>query len=80
MPNKLSHEELAGQLGSPGWRLYDEHAHRTVTGTLGEVLTESHSWKSKGEHPDTIKQIETAIELGMFEIEQLWQHLGLLTI
>ena len=51
-----------------------------MTGTLGEVVTESHSRKLKGEHPGKIEKIETAIELGMFEIEQLWQHLGLPTI
>jgi hypothetical protein len=80
MIEKYSQEDLIGHLGSPGWRLNSEHPDRTVTGTLGEVVTESHSRKTGGEQPGKVEQIETAIELGMFEIEQLWQHLGLPTI
>jgi hypothetical protein len=80
MPNNLSHDELAKQLHTPGWRLVGFRPEKPVTGTLGEVLTESHSRKSGGDHPGKIEQIETAIELDMFQIEQLWQYLGLPTI
>lgn len=79
MSNKLTHDELAKQIHTAGWQLTDKHSE-TMTGTLSGVLTESHSRKSKGGQPGKIKQIETAIELEMFQIEQLWQHLGLPTI
>jgi hypothetical protein len=80
MANKFTHDELAGQLDASGWRLLDDKSDKAVTGTLGEVLAESHSRKSSGDHPGTIEQIETAIELDMFQIEQLWRYLGLPTI
>jgi len=80
MRNKLTHDELAKQLNAPGWRLGGGQPEKAVTGTLGEVLTESHFRKRIGDHPGKIEQIETAIELDMFQIEQLWQHLGLPTI
>jgi hypothetical protein len=77
MENKYTHEELAGQLKSPGWRLTSAQSDKTVTGTLGEVLAESHSRKSNGEHPGRIEQIKTAIELDIFQIDLLWRQLGL---
>jgi hypothetical protein len=80
MSNKLSHGELSKQIHTGGWQLTDKHSDKTMTGTLSDVLTESHSRRSKGEQPGKIKQIETTIELEMFQIEQLWQHLGLPTI
>ena len=75
----LAHDELTQQLGTPGWRLSDEN-QPLMTGTLGEVVTESHARRTKGHTGGKIDRIETAIELEMFQIEQLWQHLGLPTI
>jgi hypothetical protein len=80
MTNDLTHKELAKRLNTPGWRLVDESPHKTMTGTLGEVLTESHSRRSKGQPRGRIQEIENAIELELLQIEQLWQHLGLPTI
>ena len=80
MANKLSDEDLASKLKSPGWRLTVDHSDKAITGTLGEVVTESHSRKARGEHPGRIQQIMTAIELDLIQIEQLWQHLGLPTV
>lgn len=77
MANKYSHEELASQLKSPGWRLTGAHPDKNFAGTLGEVLTESHSRKSKGEHPGKIEQIKTALELDIIQIDLLWRQLGL---
>jgi hypothetical protein len=77
MPNTLNHDELVEQIHTPGWQLVDARSEDPVTGTLGEVLTESHSRKSAGDHPGKIEQIETAVELDLFQIEQLWQYLGL---
>jgi hypothetical protein len=80
MANKLTHDELTERLEAPGWRLTDETPEKAVTGSLGEVLAESH-WRASQGHPrGRIQEIETAIELELFQIEQLWQHLGLPTI
>jgi hypothetical protein len=44
------------------------------------MLIESHSRKTKGKASGKIQEVENAIELKLFQIEQLWQHLGLPTI
>lgn len=80
MANKLTQDELAKRLDTPGWRLVDENPQETVTGTLGQVATESHSRKSRGRPSGRIEEVETAITLELFQIEQLWRHLGLPTI
>ena len=73
-------EDLTRQLHSPGWRLTGDKTQQPVTGTLNDVLVESHSRKSRGEHPGRIQKIVTTIELDMIQIEQLWRYLGLPTI
>jgi len=80
MANSNNDDDLASQLNSPGWRLTGDRPGNSVTGTLGEVLTESHSRKVRGEHPGRIARVVTAIELDLIQIEQLWQHLGLPTV
>jgi hypothetical protein len=71
---------LIKQLNSPGWNLIEEQSDKRTTGTLSEVLTESHSRKSEGRSPGKIEQIETAIKLDMLQVELLWHQLGLPTI
>lgn len=80
MANKLTPDELAKRLDTPGWRLTDEDTHDTANGTLREMLVESHSRKTRGKASGKILEVEHAIELKLFQIEQLWQHLGLPTI
>ena len=80
MLNKLTSDDLTRHLSTPGWRLQDDRFEKTVTGTLSEVLTESHSWKTKSGQPGKIEQIETAAELDLLQIELLWHQLGLPTI
>lgn len=80
MAKQFTHVELLDRLNSPGWQLTGERPGDTVSGTLHDVLTESHARRAAGGHPGKIEQIKTAIELEMFQIEQLWQHLGLPTI
>ena len=80
MMNKPEPNDLIKQLNSTGWNLIDEQSDKKTSGTLSEVLTESHSRKSKGNRPGKIEQIETAIELDMLQIELLWHQLGLPTI
>lgn len=48
-----------------------------VTGTLQHLLNLAHQRKKKGEHLGLIQEIETKIELDMFEVERLWRFLGL---
>lgn len=80
MPNKFTPDDLTSHLNTPGWRLQDERLDKTVTGTLSDVLIESHSRKIKSENPGKIEQIETAVELDILQIELLWHQLGLPTI
>lgn len=80
MANKLTQDELTKRLDAPGWRLVDENPKESVTGTLGQMATESHARKSRGLPGGRIQEVETAIELELFQIEQLWLHLGLPTI
>ena len=80
MTDKPAQNDLTKKLDAPGWRLTGEAPDTSVTGTLGEVLTESHARKSRGRPAGRIADIENAIELELFQIEQLWQHLGLPTI
>jgi hypothetical protein len=80
MPNKFTPDDLTSHLNTSGWRLRDDRPDKIVTGTLSEVLTESHSRKTKSESPGKIEQIETAVELDLFQMELLWHQLGLPTI
>lgn len=80
MANKQSDNDLTSQINSPGWRLTVDHPDKSITGTLGEVVTESHARKASGKHPGRVQQVVTRIELDLIQIEQLWQHLGLPTI
>lgn len=81
MADKLPHEELVKQLDTPGWRLVtDEDAAKLETGTLKDVLETSHQRASRDEHPGLVQQIETEIELDMFQIEKLWRYMGLPTV
>ena len=48
MTDKPTQDDLTKRLDAPGWRLTGEAPDKSVTGTLGEVLTESHARKSRG--------------------------------
>ena len=57
MAEKFDDENLVQQLKSPGWRLSDDQPEKTVTGTLSDVLTESHARKAEGQGPGVIEQM-----------------------
>lgn len=76
MAKKYTHDELAGRVKSPGWRLM-RGKDNPVTGTLQHLLNLTHQRKKKGEHPGKIEEIETRVELDMIEVERLWRFLGL---
>jgi len=61
---------LIKQLNSPGWNLIEEQSDKRTTGTLSEVLTESHSRKSEGRSPGKIEQIETATRYAGYVAKQ----------
>jgi hypothetical protein len=68
---KYTDEELAARVKSPGWGLDGD------TGTLEEVLKTAHQKRQDNELRGGIRELETAIELDMIQIEKLWLYLGL---
>ncbi|MFY9287678.1 MAG: hypothetical protein WAO98_04160 [Alphaproteobacteria bacterium] len=75
---KSNLEDYAKLLKTKGWDLItDEDSLPTQDLTLEEQLRAAHNQKKSGKKPGTIKNIENAIELGLIEMEQLWDHLGL---
>jgi hypothetical protein len=75
MPNDYSHDDLVTRVNTPGWRLTGGTA--PVEGKLDDVLRVAHDRQTSGDHPGRIEQIETAIELDLIQMQQLWRHLGL---
>lgn len=74
MPNDYSHDDLTNRLTKPGWQRITPSG-TTETGTLKELATKAHAERAK--HPGVIKEIETAIELELLQLQQLWHYLGL---
>jgi len=80
MPDdKQKHDELVGQLKQPGWRLKTGDSEPAAEGTLEDVARAAHARKQSGDEPGLVHRIENAIELDLFDLEQLWWHLGLPT-
>ena len=72
-----SDEELMASRAQPGWRLEAEEASHE--GTLEDVAKRAHARRARGEPPGLVRQIETAIELDMLQLEKLWYAMGLPT-
>lgn len=79
MPDKQKHETLVEQLSEPGWRLIPTGIDPAVEGTLEDMARAAHARKQGGKEPGRIRQLENEIELDLFDLEQLWWHLGLPT-
>jgi hypothetical protein len=77
MDKKYSHDELVERIKSPGWTVVTDKDDSAQTVSLEDALKTSHERRAKGEKPGIIRQIETAIELDMIDIEMLWRYLGL---
>ena len=77
MADKSRHDELVSQLTSPGWRLIPTGIDPAVEGTLEDMARAAHERKQSGKHPGLIQRAEDSAELDLFELEQLWWHLGL---
>lgn len=71
-----SPDELKKLAKTPGWHL-KAGGKTERKGTLEDVAKAAHERRTRGEHPGIVRQIETAIELEMLELEQLWRQLGL---
>jgi hypothetical protein len=82
MARKLSLKDLIARLETPGWHLVTGESDKSKpdTGTLKDVLEETHQRHQRREAPGFIKQVETSVELDLIQIQQLWQHLGLPTV
>ena len=73
MPN-YSQDDLTDRLTKPGWQRTDAGG-TTTSGTLQDMATAAHA--DRANHPGFIKEIGTAIELELVQLQQLWRHLGL---
>ena len=74
MPNNYSQDDLTNRLTKPGWQRTDASG-ATETGTLKDLATKAHAERAK--HPGVVKEIETAVELELLQLQQLWHYLGL---
>ena len=79
MAEKPTHDELVKQLHTPGWRLVTDDEDE-ASGTLKDVLEETHARKKRKKEPGLIQHIETTLELDAIQIQNLWHYLGLPTI
>jgi hypothetical protein len=77
--DRPKHDELVNQLTSPGWRLIPTGIDPAIEGTLEDMARAAHARKQTGKHPGAIQRIEDAVELDLFDLEQLWWHMGLPT-
>ncbi|MBN9588365.1 MAG: hypothetical protein J0G99_05085 [Alphaproteobacteria bacterium] len=74
MAEKYTKDELIGKLDQPGWRAVSD-GHPPSDGTLREAAEAAHARRAKG--PSRLEEIETRIEVGLIQLEDLWHHLGL---
>ncbi len=74
MPNDYSQDDLTNRLTKPGWQRTNASG-ATESGTLKDLATKAHADRAK--HPGVVKEAETAIELELIQLQQLWHYLGL---
>ena len=73
MPNDYTHETLTERLKSPGWQRSTGDANDS--GTLEDMARKAHA--DRANNPGVLKEIETAVELELVQLQELWHHLGL---
>ena len=78
MPYSL--EDLKRKLADDGWRTETGSSAFPVQGTLGEMVEGAHSRHKSGQAVGVVEEVETEIEIDMFQLEELWRHMGLPTI
>ena len=74
MPNDYSQDDLTNRLTKPGWQRTDANG-KTESGTLKDLATKAHAERAK--HPGVVKEVETAVELELLQLQQLWHYLEL---
>jgi hypothetical protein len=86
MTNKkpaLTHEDLVGRIKSKGWDFVtgDDSMpakdQASKDQTLEDLVKLSHKRHKSGQKPGLIKDVESAVELDLIQLEKLWQYLGL---
>jgi hypothetical protein len=77
MAKKYTRDELVDRLKKPGWGLVTGNQAMPLQGTLSQMVEATHDRHSKGHASGYIKEIETAIEVDMLQIQEPWHHLGL---
>jgi hypothetical protein len=74
MPNDYKQDDLTARLTKPGWQ-HTDASGVSETGTLRDMATKAHTDRAR--HPGVVKEIETAVELELIQLQQLWHYLGL---
>jgi hypothetical protein len=77
MAKKYTRDELIERLKKRGWGLVTGNQAMPLQGTLSQIVEATHDRHSNGHASGYIKEIETAIEVDMLQIQDLWHHLGL---
>jgi hypothetical protein len=72
---KYSSDELKKRLANPGWRTVS--GHEPAEGTLGEMAEAAHARHKNGHAVGYLQELETEIEVDMFQLQELWRHMGL---
>lgn len=75
MPD-YSLEQLKQKLGASGWRRQVEGESHT-DGTLEDVAKAAHARHAAGKPAGRLQEIETEIEVELFQLQELWRHMGL---
>jgi hypothetical protein len=65
-------DDLIKQLKTPGWKLDGGR-----NGTLEDAVRAAHARHAAGEEPGLVSRMETALELDLIQLQELWVHLGL---
>jgi hypothetical protein len=69
-----SNDDLTGKLDQPGWTRTTSSG-QSQSGTLKDMAVSAHADRAK--HPGVVKEIETAVELELIQLQKLWECLGL---
>lgn len=73
-------EDLKRKLADDGWRTNAGSSAFPIRGTLGEVVEGAHGRRKNGQAVGVVEEVETEIKIEMFQLEELWRHMGLPTI
>lgn len=69
-----SQDDLTKKLNQPGWQRTSPGG-QSQTGTLKDMAVSAHAERTS--HPGVVKEIETAVELELIQLQKLWEYLGL---